>query len=640
MSDFLSSLNSQQQAAVAHSVGPALVLAGAGSGKTTVLTNRVAWLITNNIAAQNILLVTFTNKAATEMKQRVLKLTGHSLPFAGTFHSLAAKILRSDGSAVGLDRHFVIYDTDDQQALLKELYKANNFDPKRFAVPAVKASISTAKNELIAPSEYEQFARGEFQLHVAKVYRLYEQALRQAQAVDFDDLLIRVLELFERSPETLEKYQTQLTHILVDEYQDTNKAQYKITKALAHPHNNLFAVGDFSQSIYAWRGADYRNMLLLRQDFSDIAEYKLDRNYRSTQVILDAATQVISHNQSHPILHLWTENVTTQKIAVLETLTADEEAHLVVAKIRALKRSHPLSEMAVLYRTNAQSRPFEEALIRSSIPYRLVGGTTFYERKEVKDVIAYLRLLVNPSDTVSEQRVIKLGKRRYQNFLDWKPNITAQLEKEQHSVVAILQELLTTTKYLEKFNQDSEDDLSRIENIQELLSVSSQFATVTEFLENIALLQNNVFANGNSADKVEEAVSLMSLHAAKGLEFEAVFMAGLEEGLFPHSRSLLDPEQMEEERRLCYVGITRAKSQLHLSYATSRFLYGTTTRSAKSRFLADIDPSLIEFSSSNPDQSQWHTNTRSTAGRRLVIEDEMLNDIITGDLDIEALIER
>jgi DNA helicase II / ATP-dependent DNA helicase PcrA len=641
VSDLLSHLNEQQQAAVLHPEGPALVLAGAGSGKTTVLTTRAAWLLKEKkLAPHQILLVTFTNKAANEIKERVLELTESTLPFAGTFHSLSAKILRIDGEEIGLDRNFVIYDTDDQASLLKNIYSTHNFDQKRFKIPAVKAVISTAKNELITASEYEQFAQGDFQTHAAKVYHLYERELRKAQAVDFDDLLLRVLELFERAPAVLSKYQEQLQHVLVDEYQDTNKAQYKITKLLSHPHNNLFAVGDFSQSIYAWRGADYRNMLLLQQDFKEIHEYQLDRNYRSTQIILDAATQVISHNKSHPILHLWTDNTATDKISISENLSAEDEARGVVAAIRSHKRNYLLSDMAILYRTNAQSRPFEEALIRSSIPYRLIGGTKFYERKEVKDLIAYLRLLINPSDIVSEQRVLKLGKRRYQQFLDWKPVGMSALQKEECQIVDILKGILDATAYTKKFNKENEDDLSRLENIQEFLAVSTQFATISEFLENIALLQNEYFANGQTQVAEENMINLMSLHAAKGLEFSVVFVAGMEEGLFPHSRSLLDVEQMEEERRLCYVGITRAKQHLHLSYAKSRFMYGSTSRSTKSRFLSDINPDLVAFHSTDPGHTSWQENTRSTGGRRLVVEDEMLNDILSGDLDIEALIER
>jgi DNA helicase-2/ATP-dependent DNA helicase PcrA len=641
VSDLLAQLNEQQQAAVLHPEGPALVLAGAGSGKTTVLTTRAAWLLAERqIAPHQILLVTFTNKAAKEMKDRVMRLTGSLLPFAGTFHSLSARILRIDGEGIGLDRNFVIYDTDDQASLIKELYATHSFDPKRYKINAVKAVISTAKNEMIGPGEYEQFAQGDFQQHVAKVYHLYERQLRKAQAVDFDDLLLRTLELFTKAPQVLEKYQHQLQHILVDEYQDTNKAQYQITKAFSKLHSNLFAVGDFSQSIYAWRGADYRNMLLLRQDYEHIHEYELDRNYRSTQVILDAATQVISHNTTHPILHLWTDNTATDKITISETQSAEDEARAVITAIRAHRGEFPLSEMAILYRTNAQSRPFEEALIRSSIPYRLIGGTKFYERKEIKDLIAYLRLLVNPMDLVSEQRVLKLGKRKYQQFVEWKPTTEARLAQTEHNVAEIVKEVLDLTQYLAKFDRNNEDDLSRLENIQEFLNVAAQFKNVSDFLENIALLQNEYFSNGETQIPEENMVNLMSLHAAKGLEFSVVFMAGMEEGLFPHSRALLDQAQMEEERRLCYVGITRAKSHLHMSFAKSRFMYGSNTFATRSRFLADINPELLTFHSSDPHSSSWATNTRSTGGRRLVVEDDMLDDILNGDLDIEALIER
>lgn len=640
VSSLLDSLNPIQREAVVHSDGPAMVLAGAGSGKTTVLTHRAAWLIEQGVASNQIMLVTFTNKASHEMKERITVLTGNTLPLAGTFHSICAKFLRMHADKLGMSKQFSIYDADDQMTLIKAIYKQRNLSTSDFNPNAVKASISNAKNELLDPEEYERFASGSFQQHTAKVYYWYQQALRESEAFDFDDLLTQTVRLFENHHQLRQKYQTLISHVLIDEYQDTNKAQYALTKILAAPQNNLFVVGDFSQSIYAWRGADYRNMMMLKQDYPHITEYKLEQNYRSHQTILDAATQVISQNTSHPILKLWTENTASEPITTFEAHSAESEAARVVKYILSQRSSTQLSEMAILYRTNAQSRTFEEALIRSGIPYNLVGGTKFYERKEIKDVLAYARLYVNPADQVSETRAIKLGKRRFEQFQAWK--ITqAELDIKPHQLI---QGILEATNYLDKYSKKTEEDLSRVENVQELLSVAAQFTTMEQFLENVALIQDSTFADSQTPSESRDAVQLMSLHSAKGLEFDVVFMVGMEDGLLPHNRSLLDPDQMEEERRLCYVGITRAKRYLFMTFSRSRYQYGTRTDQLKSRFLRDIPEELlvIEQDTYLPNK---HSSTKSNgyayghAGRQIVVDEEMIDDVLNGSLDIDAFID-
>lgn len=681
-SELLELLNEQQRRAVLHPQGPAIVLAGAGSGKTRVLTTRAAWLIgEQQVPASSILLVTFTNKAAQEIAERMFRITGQELPFAGTFHRICAKILRKDGFLIGLPAHFLILDSDDQLDLLKQIYKNNSWSEKEFHPRAVKATISSAKNEMLSSDDYARAAKGKYQEFVARAYKLYQEELARNYAVDFDDLLLKAIELFTLHPEVLEKYQHILSHVLIDEYQDTNKAQYVLSKLLSAPQNNLYVVGDFSQSIYAWRGADYRNMLNLTTDFPNIQEYRLEQNYRSTQTILDAATHVISQNTSHPILQLWTENTDQDPIIVYEADSGEDEARKVVQYIKTKNLDNSYADQVVLYRTNAQSRSFEEAFIRAGIPYRIVGGVKFYARKEVKDVLAYLRLFINPNDSVSLERATKLGKRKLEAFFNWKNNTLAELAKNEITSVenvlplAALQKILEVTQYTDRYDPKDPDDLSRLENVQELLSVASQFQQIDAFLENIALIQDETMADVTVEGK-EDVVTLMSLHSAKGLEFPIVYMVGMEEGLFPHSRSILDKEQMEEERRLAYVGITRAKSKLYLTYARRRLVYGSITSAMPSRFLHDIPESLVKheaadytrpssFSSyaENYDRPpQWkerfdedvdHEEDRyglkalnqrlSKIGkeRRFVpLDDSALDDVLSGDVDIEAFLKK
>lgn len=635
-----------------------MVLAGAGSGKTRVLTTRVAWLIQEQgIHPSQILLVTFTNKAAQEMNKRVAELTGSQLPFSGTFHRIAATILRRDGYHIGLKPGFSIYDSDDQLTLVKQIYKAHGFNPKEFNPNAVKAEISKAKNEMITWEEYEKFASGAFQEFTARVYKLYQHGLREQQAVDFDDLLLLVVQLLESNKEVLAKYQDQLQHVLVDEYQDTNKVQYQLTKLFARPHNNVFVVGDFAQSIYAWRGANYRNMLNLKQDFANIVEYRLEQNYRSTQSILDAATNIISQTSDYPVLKLWTQNTIKEPITLLETETGEDEARQVLTEIYKLRSTYDLKDIAILYRTNAQSRPFEEVLVKAGIPYRLVGGFKFYERKEIKDLLAYLRLVVNPADTVSHERALKLGKRRFVEFDAWRnglPTRSAETELTHYKPLTLLQEILKVTKYLDLFDKNDPEDYSRIENIQELENVAAQFENSSVMLENIALVQDDYLAD-LSAEEAANVVTLMSLHSAKGLEYPVVFMVGMEDGLLPHSRSLMDRAQMEEERRLCYVGITRAKEKLYFSYARVRWIFGTPTYGLRSRFLRDIPPELLQERSTVAygenaahrgapgrkfNQPPSPSAYKSQSGRKLVIDDEMLEGVLTGDIDIKKFLEQ
>jgi DNA helicase-2/ATP-dependent DNA helicase PcrA len=535
IAQLLDTLNDKQKQAVLHDEGPAIVLAGAGSGKTRVLTTRAAWLITEKkIPATSILLVTFTNKAAQEIAERMFKITGQELPFSGTFHRICAKILRKDGYLIGLPPHFTILDSDDQNDLLKQIYKNNSWSDKEFHPKAVKSTISSAKNEMLSVDDYARAAKGKYQEFVAKAYKVYQAELARNFSVDFDDLLLKVIELFITHPEVVERYQQTLSHVLIDEYQDTNKAQYVLSKMLSAPQNNLYVVGDFSQSIYAWRGADYRNMLNLTTDFPDIKEYRLEQNYRSTQTILDAATQVISHNTSHPILQLWTENTIQDPITVYEADSGEDEARKVVSYIKTKNLDHSYADQVVLYRTNAQSRAFEEAFIRAGIPYRIIGGVKFYARKEVKDVLAYLRLFINPNDTVSLERATKLGKRKLEAFFNWKNNTIAELAKNEVTSLdnvlplAALQKILEITQYAERFDPKDPEDLSRLENVQELLSVASQFEHIDAFLENIALIQDETMADVTIEGK-EDVITLMSLHSAKGLEFPIVYMVGEDE---------------------------------------------------------------------------------------------------------------
>lgn len=593
-SKLLDGLNDQQKEAVTYSGGPLLVLAGAGSGKTKVLTHRVAYLIEQDVVnPENCLLLTFTNKAANEMKDRLNKLLSEAglpavaLAQAGTFHSFCVKVLRMEATNIGLDPNFVIYDDTDQKDLIKEIIRDFNIEDS-IKPNSVSYAISEAKNQDLLPSLYMEIAQGDLQKNIAKIYSEYEKRLKQYNGVDFDGLLLNTLKLFEKNPDVLKKWQNRLTHIFVDEWQDTNKVQYKLVKLLVGKRENLTAVGDASQSIYSWRGADYRNINYLERDYKNLKIINLEQNYRSTQTILDAANSVISKNTKHPILKLWTDKNSGEKITLYTANNGFDEADHLGNSIKQLvtNSGFSYSDIAVLYRTNAQSRVLEESLIHQSIPYVLVGGVRFYDRAEIKDLLCYLKLLSNPKDKISYRRAEKIGKRRLEKFEETKK----RFDTEKNTTLEILDGIVSATDYLAKYKVDDDEDAQRLENIKELRSVALEFPKLSDFLENVALVE----AGTNRSNGDTNKVTLMTLHAAKGLEFPVVFIVGMEEGLFPHSRSLWEAEQMEEERRLAYVGITRAKEQLYLSYASRRIYFGEKTNNPPSRFIADIPESLLQ----------------------------------------------
>lgn len=589
----LDSLNEEQKKAVTHDKGHLLVLAGAGSGKTRVLTYRAAYLLDQRKAqSHEVLLLTFTNKAAKEMKERINELSSTTPFFAGTFHSFGVRLLRMEGKHLGLVDSFVIYDTNDQKDLIKTILEDHNINPDSYNPAAILGQISDAKNQMISPAQYKDFARGEFQEKVALVYELYEKYLKEAQALDFDDLLLKSVKLLTDFPAVRDNWKTRLAYIFVDEWQDTNKVQYQLVKLLAGERGKITAVGDASQSIYGWRGADFRNVNNITRDYLDTTVINLEQNYRSTGTILEAANAVISKNTSHPVLSLWTENDMGERIKLYKAESGLTEASYVADKISSLVRTgYQYQDIAVLYRTNAQSRIFEEALLHTGIPYTLVGGTRFYDRAEIKDLLAYLRLLANPADTVSKARAEKMGKRRLEKFEAYRATIT---DVKEYSTLTLLDGITNATNYLEKYARETEENISKLENVKELRSVAAEFPDLTPFLENVALVEAEQLAKRENSN----AVTLMTLHAAKGLEYPVVFMVGMEEGLFPHSRALWDTNQLEEERRLAYVGITRAKEVLYLTYADRRLYFGQRSTNPPSRFLMDIPQKLLDASES------------------------------------------
>ncbi len=592
--DILKDLNEEQQKAVLNTNGPMIILAGAGSGKTRVLTYKVIYLINSlGVDPQNILMVTFTNKAASEMRERIQKLANQDdKPTIGTFHSLCARILRIEGKNIGYSEVFTIYDTQDSIDAIKEAMQRANISTKDFKPHSVHGTISSAKNQLINELEYLNLARGYFQENVAKIYPFYQRVLKENNALDFDDLILKTIELFEKNPEVLEKYQNKFEYILVDEYQDTNQAQYILTKMLSKKWNNICVVGDFSQSIYSFRGANFQNLITFKNDFKGVVTFSLSQNYRSTQTILDSAFGVISKNTSHPVLKLWTKNDAGEKIIVYEANNEHNEAEFIISQI--INLGIDPKDVAVLYRTNAQSRVIEEVFIHHGVPYVLVGGTRFYERKEVKDILAYLRTIDNEKDNVSFRRIEKLGKTRLKKFMDFVEN----LNKDNIETINLLDKVLEATDYLSLYDPKDEDDRERLENIKELRSVAIEFPELSSFLENVSLVEQEQLPDlprlpqGKAGHPVKNgkpnAVTLMTLHGAKGLEFPYVFMIGMEEGIFPHSRSLMEKSELEEERRLCYVGITRAKQRLFLTYSKKRLIFGQRSSNTISRFILDI----------------------------------------------------
>ncbi|MBS5581727.1 MAG: DNA helicase PcrA [Megasphaera sp.] len=653
MSSILDTLNERQKEAVLHTEGPLLVTAGAGSGKTKVLTCRIAHILDTGIPPYRILAITFTNKAAREMQERVQNLVGADAEkiWLSTFHSFCAKLLRFEIDGFkGYTRNFTIYDSQDQLTLVKNCLKEINLDDKQFPPRSVLSAISNAKNALQDADAYGSLAGGFYEQQVAQVYSLYEQKLKENNAMDFDDLLLLAVQLLQENDEIREKYQNRFQYILVDEYQDTNHAQYLLTKILAAKWKNICVVGDADQSIYAWRGADIRNIVDFQKDYPHAVTIKLEQNYRSTKTILHAANAVIEHNASRPEKNLWTENPTGHKIIHYHAQTEHDEAEYVAGVIsnRHSIENEPYGDMAILFRTNSQSRVLEEMLMRYTIPYTMVGGTKFYDRKEIKDVIAYLRILYNPDDSLSLMRIINVPKRNLgtttmEHLTDYAEErgislfealssteelpVTKRaktaLEEfvvmifdllghlEEWDVQTLMEEVLKRTGYGAMLEAEAAKDpqgQSRKENVGEFLSVAKDYVdsnpdgNLQDFLENVALV-----SDVDEFEEEESKVTLMTLHAAKGLEFPIVFLVGMDEGLFPHSRTLLDESQIEEERRLAYVGITRAERQLYVTNASTRTMYGRISAYLPSRFLDEIPQDLVEDykrRSSMPDRSQ------------------------------------
>lgn len=565
------------------------MLAGAGSGKTRVLTYRTDWLInTKKIDPSKIVLLTFTNKAAGEMKERIKKMGDRKieLGFSGTFHTFCAKMLRVYGVNVGVNPGFVIFDTDDSETTMKQVLKELEIDPKQSKPGMFLALISKMKNDLITVKMAEETAKDYFYRQLAKVWRAYQERLSRNNAVDFDDLLTKTVDLL-RIDRIRDEVNAKFEWILVDEYQDTNKAQFELTKLLAGEKSNITAVGDAAQAIYSFRGADYRNLKLLEETYPNLTTVGLPKNYRSTQYILDAAYGVVSNNVNHPTLKLSATRETGNKLNLFEAIDEKDEAKFVVDS--AKKIIDRGEELAVLYRTNAQSRSLEDELLKRDVPYKLIGGLRFYNRAEVKDLIAYLRLINNPSEEISRIRIDKIGKRKAMLFYEWLEKLPVEV-KEEEQPGKLLEEIINTTNYLEKFDERDEEDAARIENINELLAVASEYTNVSLFLESAALSEAEIKQHRSNAK-----VTLMTVHAAKGLEFDNVFVIGLEEGLFPHSRSMFEggKEEIEEERRLMYVAMTRAKENLTLSFARSRLTYGGRHASIPSRFLSEISEEFI-----------------------------------------------
>lgn len=675
MNNFVDDLNEMQKEAVLHTEGPLLVLAGAGSGKTKTLTHRIAYLISEKgVSPYSILAVTFTNKAAREMGDRIGHLLennqspgynnqttgGIRLPWMGTFHSISVKILRREAGFVGYERNFSIYDSSDQLAIIKRIMRELDVDPKKFSPKLIQYFISGAKNELMDAKEYKKYTNSPFETVTSKIYEKYEAYLRKVNGMDFDDLIMQCVKLFQSNPEVLKQYQERFKYILIDEYQDTNQAQYTWAKLLSSGHHNIMAVGDDYQAIYGFRGANFRNILNFERDYPGTKVVKLERNYRSTNTILTAANEVIKYNKKRTEKKLYSEKDGGVPISVYEALNEKDEAEFVGMEIRSLCRNSNIearnqkqfdsahgrqnskpngySDVAVLYRTNAQSRAIEEAFLRIDIPYRVVGGLRFYERREVKDIIAYLRLIANPEDGEALRRAVTcmprgIGEATLQKYQDASSKIQGTRDNnqtninEQYSIPKKMQEFLEMVSEMRQKSKDLRlDDLikfvavksgyksflldgtpegeGRWENIEELITVAGDqigeskeeidideedLTDLERFLERVSLVQDT-----DSLNRDDDAVTLMTLHSAKGLEFNTVFIVGVEEGIFPHSRALIDESELEEERRLAYVGITRAKERLYLIYASERNIYGSFQSNPKSRFIENIPEELID----------------------------------------------
>ena len=589
--DIFNELNKQQREAVELVEGPSIILAGAGSGKTRVLTYKVQHLIENcHVDPSEIMMVTFTNKAAGEMRSRV----GFPLGFIGTFHSFGVRLLRRYGEKVGLLPGFVIYDDTDSQDLLKKVMSdleiRKNYTPSFFSY-----KISGAKDQLIDPEKYQQLFSGHSSELVGRIYQEYQRRLEKNNAVDFDDLIFKTVKLLMKNEEILVRYQDQFRFILVDEFQDTNFAQYQLTKYLGKKYQNVTVVGDFSQGIYSWRGAEITNLSKFEEDFPHSKKFYLEKNYRSTQKILDFAFEIISRNHTHPVLKLHTENKKGEEIEIKELDNEQYEGLFVASEVERIVSADgkDFSQAAVLYRINAQSRVIEEAFLHMGIPYVLIGGTRFYERKEIKDILSYIRLFINPIDEVSLSRILKIGKKRYQLFTDLQKKLYEN--RGDIKTTDLIDKIIQKTGYLNLFDTDDPDDFSRLENIKELRSVAISFPNINDFLEQVALVESE-YSQNEKTKKDKKGVQLMTLHQAKGLEFPYVFIVGVEEGILPHSRSIDDLYQLEEERRLFYVGITRARERLYITHTKKRFFFGRRNYSQPSRFIEDrLDDDGVNF---------------------------------------------
>ena len=641
--DILAELNPAQKEAVEVISGPLLILAGPGSGKTRVIAHRIAYLIkVCGVSPRRIMAVTFTNKAAREMEARLQRLVGGSVKdlTLGTFHAICARILRMDGRAIGVDPKFVIYDEEDQISLIKRGIQEAGLDPKQYAPRAIASAISAAKSRMLAPEEYVQHGRSYFEEVAGRVYERYQQLLAQSSALDFDDLLMKAVQLFNNNPEILSRYQKRYLHLHVDEFQDTNLTQYALMKQLAGKYRNICVVGDPDQSIYSWRFADLRNILSFERDYPEAKVVLLEQNYRSTKMILEAASHIISANQQRKPKDLWTTNELGELTTVVETYTEQEEAQFVVNEIERLVGQDKVKpgDCAVMYRTNAQSRALEESFVRYGVPYKLVAGTRFYERREIKDIVAYLRLIQNPDDSVSLLRIINvpvrgIGQSSLRQLSSWakslgvseyralqlltetkadeehQPPFSSRTIKALTAFVGLMAEFIVRSRELnpvdlldlvvarcgyKEYVLAGLDGEERWGNILELRTVAQQYhhlkppEGLTAFLEGVTLV-SAVDELGESLD----VVTLITLHQAKGLEFPVVFIVGMEDGILPHFKSFDDPAQMEEERRLCYVGVTRAKQRVYLVRAFRRSLMGSSTVNSPSRFLKDIPPHLI-----------------------------------------------
>jgi DNA helicase-2/ATP-dependent DNA helicase PcrA len=652
--ELVKGLNDEQKRAVVTTEGPLLIQAGAGSGKTKTLTHRIAYLIsTRRASPYNILSVTFTNKAAREMRERVAVLLGEDpdnrsfMPYMGTFHSICVRILRQDGATVGIPKSFVIWDESDRTAAIKRACKELAVDEKSYPAKMIASMISNAKNDLITPDEYAGRDSSPLERTVAQVYPLYERALREAAALDFDDLISRTVSMMSTQEEVRQKWQKRFRYIMIDEYQDTNAAQYKLVRMMTNKSNNIAVVGDDWQSIYSWRGADFRNILNFEKDYPNATVIKLEQNYRSTKAILDAAHTIITKNKQRSDKKLWTAAGNGMAVQMLQVANERAEGEAIVRRIRNGVDSgfRKFSHYAVLYRTNAQSRSVEENFIHYGIPYRIVGGQRFYDRKEIKDLMAYLRLIYQPEDRASFQRIVNLpargvGPKSVENFFTWKQankktlyEALAEVENcelltdraikglsELGALLAdvrdfadgtppggIIDSVIRRLDYYNVINDGTPAGESKVENVKELLNVAQNYQDegLDIFLEEVSLV-----SDVDQADFEGNAVTLMTLHAAKGLEFPVVFMVGMEESVFPHARALYDEFQMEEERRLCYVGMTRAREELYMLYTVSRMMFGGAQQNPPSRFLSEID---AEF---QPDAGLYSGQADKFAGFR------------------------